>query len=108
MGGKGSGSKKRPRICTYCGSYGDEQDHLFARGLRGARKRDGKGIGYGKVVLSCSECNRALRNLPLFTIYDRAYFLLQYYCLKWKYSFTEEQIARIDWLRNVIENNPII
>jgi len=99
------GRKKKPRICTYCGSYGDEQDHLFARGLRNSRNRHGTGLGYGATTLSCSECNRALHNHPLFTIHDRAYFLLQHYCLKWNYSFTEEQMARIDWLRNIIGEN---
>lgn len=94
-------------LCFYCGCIATEQDHLFCRGLR-VRKRNRKHTSDGKVVPVCNECNRILRMKQLFTVYDRTEYLIEYYCTRrWKQPYTEEQLDRLIWMRNICQNTPV-
>lgn len=75
-------------ICTYCGSYASDRDHIIPKSLRRGHKNP-------KTVPACQECNVLLSDNSIFEVRDRAYFLLN------KYIDRGIELDRLKWLCGV-------
>src|SRR5665213_1788097 len=80
-------------LCVYCGSWADTREHVIPQSLGGK---------YFKTVPACKWCNCTLRNVFLFTIEDRARYLLPI-ALK---SFPQDK-DRLDWLTSICDGADI-
>lgn len=69
--------------CAYCGDLAVARDHVVSQAYR---KAMGMPNNFSKnyTVPSCKECNSTLRDLELFTIGERAEYLLGKYTEKYK------------------------
>jgi hypothetical protein len=72
----------------YCGVLATDRDHLVARSIV-------RPHFLSKTVPCCRECNRTLGSVALFTVRERACFLID------KYARKDISIERLQWLRAV-------
>lgn len=73
--------------CTYCGSWdGDTADHLVPCTNTAVARPRGKSFkaSHGETVPACRECNGLLGTVQLFTVQQRAAFLLGAYQPRYK------------------------
>lgn len=61
--------------CVYCGDQASQRDHVVPHSVTNSRE-DKYDFDHTKVVPACKECNAALYNRPLFTVAERAQWLL--------------------------------
>jgi len=83
-------------ICTYCGEHADCYDHTIPVAYRHNTRNNSENRTYA--VPSCTECNTTLGAAPLFTIRERAEYVLKKYMCKHK-----KILNFVDWCDEELE-----